>query len=261
MPLERSRESRDQAAAETPHAGGPSAVTRGVARPLLGPSPPLSLMVPGVLTPDECARMTSAVYAARDDWNADFDGAQFSLGRAFYTHLESDRSDAYFAGASESDALVLRTLPGMQAFMRTLCATLTGGHAKPRRGWCGAGVHVFPAGGLVARKGGVRHFDVEGLNERQTQARRAALSIVVMLQTPERGGGLRLWDARYHGHEHATRADTQTRSELCSYETGGVLVMDSYRLHQIEAFTGARDRVSITLHAAEIDPGVWETWF
>ncbi len=236
-------------------------VELGAARTLFGASPPLSLVVPGMLPADECARMVKAISAAREHWNADFGGAQFSFGRAFYTHVETCKSEAYFAGASESDALVERTLPRMQAWMRELSAQITGGHVRGRRGWCGAGVHIFPAGGEVARKGGVRHFDVEGLNERQTQGQRAALSIVVMLQTPERGGGLRLWDARYHGREHATRADARTRSELCTYDVGAVLAMDSYRLHQIQAFSGTRDRISITLHAAEVDPGVWETWF
>ncbi len=234
---------------------------KGDACPLLGPSPPLLLVVPAMLSPDECTRMVEAVYAAREHWNDDFGGTQFSLGRAFYTHFETGKSDAYFAGAKSSDALVERALPGIQAWMRDLCAKVTGDHARPRRGWCGAGVHVFPARGEVARRGGARHFDVEGLNERQTAARRPALSIVVMLQLPERGGGLRLWEARYHGHEHATRADARTRSEILTYDVGGALAMDSYRLHQIQPFSGARDRISVTLHAAEVDPGVWETWF
>ncbi len=32
-------------------------------------------------------------------------------------------------------------------------------------------------------------------------------------------------------------------------------------LHQIQPFEGDRDRVSITIHAAEIDDGLWDTWF
>jgi hypothetical protein len=241
------------------HAPGP--LTAGSARELFHASPPRFVVAPALLTADECARMVRAVYAAREAWNDDFGGAQFSLGRAFYTHFETGQSDAYFAGAKESDALVERALPGMQAWMRALCAALTGGHARQRRGWCGAGVHVFPAGGEVARRGGVKHFDVEGLNERHMEERRRALSVVLMLQAPERGGGLRLWDARYHGEEHATRADARTGSELLTYDVGSAMAMDSYRLHQIQPFSGTRDRLSITLHAAELDTGLWETWF
>ena len=228
---------------------------------LFGDAPALSVTVPRLLAKAECARMVRAVYDARAAWNPDFDGHQFSLGCAFYTHLETGRSDEYFASAAESDARVERALPGMQAWMRKLCADLTGGHARSRRGWCGAGVHVFPAGGEVARRGGVRHFDIEGLNKRQMDARRPALSFVLMLQAPERGGELRLWNARYHGNEHATAADARKKSVTLSYEVGSAVVFDSYRLHQIRPFSGARDRISVTLHAAEVDPGVWETWF
>ena len=32
-------------------------------------------------------------------------------------------------------------------------------------------------------------------------------------------------------------------------------------LHQIRPFQQELDRVSITVHAAEVDRGVWETWF
>jgi hypothetical protein len=237
------------------------ASTLGSARSLFGQEPPLCLVVPGLLSPEECAHMADLVLAARDSWNNDFGGAQFSLGRAFYTHLETGKSNDYFVSAAGSDATVERVLPGMQAFMRKVCGDLVGGHAKARRGWCGAGVHVFPAGGEVARKGGVLHFDVEGLNERQTETERPALSIVLMLQAPEKGGGLRLWKARYHGREHATRADARTRSQMLDYEVGAVVAFDSCRLHQIQPFSGARDRISITLHAAEVDSGLWETWF
>jgi hypothetical protein len=37
-------------------------------------------------------------------------------------------------------------------------------------------------------------------------------------------------------------------------------VIDSYRLHQIQPFQGARDRVSITAHLLYRD-GAWQIWF
>jgi hypothetical protein len=44
-------------------------------------------------------------------------------------------------------------------------------------------------------------------------------------------------------------------------EAGDAVLIDSRRLHQIRPFRGKRDRISITLHAVEVDRGVWETWF
>jgi hypothetical protein len=44
------------------------------------------------------------------------------------------------------------------------------------------------------------------------------------------------------------------------YEAGDLVVLDSYRLHQIQPFTGGVDRISATCHVA-FASGVWESWF
>ena len=222
---------------------------------------PAGVGVRGAVDEATCARWVEAVVRARSEWTADFGGEQFSLGRAFYTHLETDQSEAYFRDAAASDARVERSLPGMQAAMRELFASMVGGVARARRGWCGPGVHIFPAGGEVAERGGVVHFDIEGLTEKHARDGRPALTIVVMLQPPDSGGGLKLWDVRYRGRERATRAELAKPSVTASYEPGTAILIDSYRLHQIQPFGGTRDRISITIHGAEVDAGVWETWF
>lgn len=214
-----------------------------------------------VFSEAECAAWTRGVYESRRVWTRDFGGEQFSLGRAFYTHLEQDRTGVYFRGAAASDARVERYLPGMQAWMRALVARVTGGVAVARRGFCGPGVHIFPAGEHVAREGGVVHFDTEGLSDHHRQARRPALTVVVMLSPPTEGGGLRLWDVQYEGRDEASDEEIARPSVVSLYGVGDALVLDSYRLHQIQPFAGERDRVSVTVHAAEIVPGRWETWF
>jgi hypothetical protein len=204
---------------------------------------------------DTCARWTAAIRAAETEWTPDFGGAQFSLGRAFYTHLETERAKDYFANVRASDALVERILPGFQDAMRALVAAATGARVVARRGWCGPGVHVFRQGGEVARAGGVIHFDLEGLSAHHVRAHKPALSAVAMLDRPAQGGGLRLWDL-HHPEEERARGE----STLVDYEVGDALVFDSYRLHQIQPFSGG-DRISATVHAAEIDRDLWETWF
>ena len=221
----------------------------------------LGVLVRGALPPERCADWSRRVLRARRHWVRDFGGEQFALGRAFYTHLETDQAKLYFDDAPASDARVERALPGMQAWTRALFAELTGGLVRPRLGFCGPGVHVFPSGGQVATKGGVIHFDVEGLSPIVLDRGLRTASLVVMLQTPERGGGLHLYGATYRGRENATRADLASPRRLVGYRNGDALLMSSYRLHQIRPFRGDLDRVSITLHAAEVDRGVWETWF
>ncbi|MBK8257496.1 MAG: hypothetical protein IPK82_33110 [Polyangiaceae bacterium] len=201
------------------------------------------------------------MYKAKRLWTSDFHGEQFSLGRAFYTHLETDRDGEYFAGSTQSDALVERTLPGMQAEMRSVLASLVGGSVRQRFGFCGPGVHIFPAGGKVARDGGVVHFDVEGLTPHQIQRRKRAVSLVIMLQTPERGGGLRLWNATYRGSEFPSDSQLSSPFQTVRYFTGDALLTNSLTLHQIRPFSGNRDRISITVHAVSVDTHVWECWF
>ncbi len=77
-----------------------------------------------------------------------------------------------------------------------------------------------------------------------------------------RGGGLRVWDALWDGRDDeddiaaAARAD----SAVVDYATGDLVVIDSYRLHQIQPFAGDRDRLSVTAHLVFAD-GRWQTWF
>ncbi len=233
----------------------------GAARAIRGKTSVAAVGVRDLIDTKTAETWARAVLAAKDDWTEDFEGEQFTLGRAFYTHYETDRSDEYFEYAAESDACVERHLPGMQQRMRDLVAQVTGGVVRARRDWCGPGVHVFPAGGEVAARGGVVHFDVEGLTDKHARDKRPALTVVVMLQEPARGGGLKLFDVRYRGREEPNEAELAAPSVVARYGVGGALVIDSYRLHQIQPFEGDRDRVSITIHAAEIDDGLWDTWF
>jgi hypothetical protein len=241
--------------------------------PLLETS--LAIQVPLAVDEERAARWAAGVREARKAWVNDFGGAQFSLGRAWYTHLEQDRSADYFAKAPASDAVVEHACPGLQAAMRDLVARVVGAGAPvvPRAGWCGPGVHVFPAGGLVATRGGEIHFDTEGLTPAHIAARAPALTLVVMLQAPVSGGGLRVWDAMYEGedsrtHDTADGADDEEDDDessermhlTCKYEAGTLVGIDSYRLHQIQAFAGDVDRISATCHAAFV-AGAWETWF
>jgi hypothetical protein len=211
------------------------------------------------LGPQECARWTRAVYAARAHWTPCFEGAQFTLGRAWYTHLEEGRADDYFHGAADSDALFERAVPGLRDRLASMMEALVGAPVTRRAGWCGPGVHVFPADGWLSRHGGDVHFDTEGLLPEQLEARAPALSVILMLQPPLEGGGLRVWDTRYDGDDAVPERE-RGPSVLLDYDAGDLVVIDSYRLHQIEAFTGDRDRISVTAHLVRHE-GQWSTWF
>ncbi len=219
-----------------------------------------AVRIRGWLDAASCARMVEGVYAAREQWVEAFGGLQFSLGRAWYADWEMGRADTYFAEAALQNALVEQYAPGLQRRMRQLLRAAVGHPVIQREGWCGAGVHIFPAGGWAAQQGGDIHFDTEGLLPEQLAARAPALTVVVMLQPPVAGGGLRLWDAVYAGADEPSPEQLARPSVTATYGIGDALLFDSYRLHWIEPFTGDRDRISATLHAVWVG-GVWESWF
>jgi hypothetical protein len=210
------------------------------------------------VAPNEASDLARRVLQARPAWTSNFDGIQYTLGSAWYAHLEEDREDAYFEGSAASDLQVEKVVPGLQEHMRRLVSQAVQGPVVQRPDWCGAGVHIFPAGGACASDGGDLHCDDEGLTEEQLAQRVPALTCVLMLQAPESGGGLRVWEQRYApGEEPLVAPDA---GELVHYGPGDLVVIDSYRLHRIMPFGGAKDRVSATLHAVWED-GVWQTWF
>ena len=65
----------------------------------------------GALTERRARSWASRVLRARAGWTSDFGGEQFALGRAFYTHLETGSSAAYFRDVAASDARVEAALP------------------------------------------------------------------------------------------------------------------------------------------------------
>jgi hypothetical protein len=222
----------------------------------------LGVAYAGVLSAAECAAWTAGVYEGRSVWTPNFGAIQFTLGRAWYTHLEQGQEKAYFKYATQSDENVRRHLPGMQDRMTALLGALVGDTPVKRAEWCGPGVHIFPIDRWVAKNGGDVHYDTEGLSDEQIARRAPALTAVLMLQPAERGGGLRLWDQAFveGGDLSPPGPDDSVASESFPYAAGDLLVIDSYRLHQIEPFTGARDRISITAHTVQ-EAGRWEVWF
>jgi hypothetical protein len=58
----------------------------------------------------------------------------------------------------------------------------------------------------------------------------------------------------------ALAATARAESAVVEYAAGDLVVIDSYRLHQIQPFSGDRDRLSVTAHLIFTD-GRWQAWF
>lgn len=217
--------------------------------------------VRGAMSGAEAAAAAAAVLHAEADLGDDFGGEQRSLGRPWYTHMETGRAADYFRDAAASDARVERVLPGMQARTLAVLARVLGGAVRRRHGFCGPGVHVFPPGEKVARRGGVHHYDLEGLTPTWRFALPSAVSLVWMLQPPPTRGGLSLFNKTFKGDNWPMDDAPRVARTTTRMRAGDLLVFSSYRLHRINGFSGDMARVSITCHAVEVDAGVWDAWF
>ncbi len=230
----------------------PETARRGLVEGALG------VQIHGAISPDRASAWVARVHAAQADHTQAF-GSQASLGIAWYTHLEEGRAREYFAGAAASDARVRRHLPGFQRALVDLVGSALGLQLTARPGHAGPGIHVFEPGGLCARVGGEIHSDTEGLPGPYARARRPAYTAVLSLSQVAAGGGLRLWDQPFDGHDDpflATLSDPIT----VPYAPGALVLFDSYRLHQIEPFAGQVARISATCHVANL-AGRWDVWF
>ncbi len=217
--------------------------------------------IPAAITEQQRAAYVAGVYRGKPAWTNNFDGLQFTLGRAWYTHLEQDLADMYFERAAASEEIVERNCPGLQRHMLDLTGRLLGAPVRKRASYCGAGVHVFPAQGYCADKGGDVHFDTEGLTRSQLRARKRAVTVILMLQPAANGGGLRVWDTTWEGSDETTAAMLARPHATVGYAARDLVAIDSYSLHQIQPFEGVLDRVSATCHALETEPGTWDVWF
>jgi hypothetical protein len=219
----------------------------------------LAVHFQGVLSRRECAAYARGVYAGRAAWVPNFDGVQFTLGRAYYVHLETDREEEYFDNVDAADAEVERFVPGLVDRLLGMLRLCVGSEMGRRPDFCGPGVHIFPAGEYVSHHGGDVHWDVEGLTEEWAAAHLDTLSAVLMLQPAAQGGGLRVWDTIYED-EDSDEEPGSSGSEEIVYGAGDLVILDSYRLHQICASSGPLDRISATAHCVRTETG-WQAWF
>lgn len=218
----------------------------------------LGVKIRGALAPELAASWTAQVLAAEPDYTHAF-GQQASLGIAWYTHLEEGRAREYFQGARASDEVVERRVPGFRERFVGLVSRALGAPLVPRPSYAGPGIHVFAAHGACALGGGEVHFDTEGLPGPYVRERRPAYTAVLALSRVTSGGGLRLWDLPYDGHEDPELARLREPSTV-TYAPGDLVLFESYRLHQIEPFTGDSARISATCHVAR-SGGAWVCWF
>lgn len=218
----------------------------------------------------QVTEIVDAFYAAKADWVSGFGGEQYSLGEAWYHYVETGKGGnpaEYLDRAVLSRQIVERHVPGLHdyilSFMRKLYPDK---HAKIRESWAGPGIVNFLANNHVARRGGVIHVDTDGLtNTELLDPDFVVYSFVAVLQKPETGGDLRLWNYRFDydaGEEVLNNPEmlANVKRARIIYEPGNLHMFEGLKAHKIEPFEGEKDRVCLTFHAA-LRNNVWEIWF
>jgi len=219
-----------------------------------------ALHIYSVLPKEICEDIVTKVYKNKEHWNSDFEGLQFSFGQAYYPHLEAGTTEEYFEKVPNSDELFNKALPGLQEMAMKFLSSIVGGYVQQREGWSGPGIHIFPANGYAANNAGEIHFDLDGIADEDRIALSPAVTMILMLQPPTTGGGLKVWNTKYAGRTADELALNEIPSTIVEYAIGDLVFINSYTLHQIQPFQSQCDRISLTVHSI-YNGECWDCWF
>ena len=216
---------------------------------------------------DEVAWLVETIYGLEEEWVEGFEGEQYSIGRVWYVDLEDGIADVYHQEAADTNAFIEEHFDGIQERIRAFCAAVErAGRVQLRPGWAGPGFVIFPVGNECSEHGGSIHFDWEGLPERAVDdPDLEAYSFIAMLQKPDQGGGLRVWQHIYHPDRKdefipELAAPPDGPSVLIDYRPGDLVAINSRWMHQIQPFSGEHDRVTLTFHIVR-QGSDWLIWF
>jgi hypothetical protein len=214
------------------------------------------------------APMVKAMYAAKDVWSEGMGGEQFALGDAWYHYAEEGVDfEEYGSQAKQSRANVEKYVPGLEKRVIDFLSPLArAGTLDVREGWAGPGIMLFPAGAYVSNNGGSIHFDTDAFTDEElADPNLTMFSFVCMLQKPERGGNLTIWNKHFDRRgERFQTYDPKTQGEvescLVDYQPGQLWMLRGMNAHQIGSFSGATDRICLTFHIFK-EGADWRMWF
>ena len=221
-----------------------------------------------LIPPAEIEKMIKGFYAAKEVWSEGFGGQQYALGDAWYHYAEEGIDfEEYGSKAEQSRANVEKFVPGLEGNLLGFLSPLARpGTLSIREGWAGPGFMMFPAGGFVANKGGSIHFDTDAFSDEELyETDLVMFSLICMIQKPERGGNLTVWNKpfdktqeRFQSYNPATQGAAE--SYHIEYQPGDLWMIRGMNAHQIGAFEGKTDRICLTFHVYK-EGDDWFMWF
>lgn len=221
----------------------------------------------GFLDKDWCADIADRVRACRSDWSKDYGGEQHSYPNNFYARANDNGRNRYFERSETLNAQMERAFGAERARLLTFIRSLMPEAAvEIRGGWQGPAFVIFPADELLSREPGPIHIDLEGLAGSDLDLTAVScFSVICMIQPPETGGGVKLWNLRLSSFldEEQLLSEAEARPDeavLTHYQAGDLLIINSLSPHQILQFGGNRDRITLNAFAIST-PALCQLWF
>jgi len=220
------------------------------------------------LSHEQCRAAAAKLVELRPFWSRDYHGEQFSYPDNFYARANDGGASTYFARAAEAnDGMVEHFPEERRLLLAYLGRLLPGREVRVRPGWLGPAFVIFPAGEFLSREPGPVHIDLEGLAEMDLHSSETIyFSVICMIQPPDEGGGVRVWNRRLEGDRaledrflDQARAVPEEAIEV-TYRAGDLLAINSLSPHQILQFGGARDRITLNAFAVA-DSRSCNVWF
>lgn len=212
--------------------------------------------ISGFLTPEECEEIALRLKALESSWSKDYGGEQYSFPNNYYARANDGGASSYFDGSSFGNEIMAAQFGGvLEKLLAVIRLLLPGFEVKSRTGWQGPGFVIFPANELLSRESGPVHIDLEGLVAPQVDFIRAlCFSVIIMIQTPESGGGVRVWNRPLTASvtEEAlllAAKECPDESAVINYGVGDLVIINSLSPHQILKFDGNRARISLNAFA------------
>jgi len=201
----------------------------------------------------EWSKIADKVGKEEDAWWPDVDDT-LSLGNSYYRDMKAERIQLYHAGAQKTNEIYTKHLFDFKIAMVEGLSLLrhpdnpnTELPGIPRRSklpgpngeayWVDLGIHCVTR---ESRGGDQPHGDYEGLEpypHLMFSEDTISFSMVLCLNCPPEGGGLKCWPGRKLGNildDGVEELLLTTTPEHFHYKPGSLAIFDSFRFHQVQ---------------------------
>lgn len=221
-----------------------------------------ALLIRGFWNAEENKKLAKGILAFREEWRH-FPGFYdySALGCPLYAYRCAEKQDEYFEDIKRDDRLIQEHFPRLEPALRELFETLQFPEKIRKK------KHFGGPGFVIQNEKSTHeaHFDQDEavlISRAKFPGQKVMFTLVGMIQRPERGGRLMLWDREPQPQDTEEGIKQYCRSHpprYVDYREGDLLLLNGMKLHLIEPCHG--ERITVVLHFLKNPLGQWEYWF